>query len=105
MDNHTHPEYERSLERVASVLETLVEAQSSTDAVVGALVAGQLKLVESQVELNGQMQAMAASQERFQDRLTASLDRLAVAQAGTEDKLNGLIDYFRRHLDEHRERG
>ena len=76
MADHTHPDYERSFDRMTTILERVVERQQ--------------EVVEAQLR---QEQAHAA--------LEKALERLAIKSAESEDKLNALIDLMDRHQREH----
>ena len=73
MAEHTHPEYERNFDRIAVLLEKVVEVQLR------------------------QAQAL----EEFEKRFEAAMERLATRGAETEDKLNAVIDLMDRHIREH----
>ena len=78
MEPHNHPDYERTFERIATLLETTVTTMQKIVATTEKIVATTEKVV-------------------------ATMDRLAIKSAETEDKLNALIELMDRHLREHNE--
>ena len=85
MEAHTHPEYEKTFQRIATVLDVLAEAQVDQARAYNRLVESQNKMTES-------IRA-----------LTESVGRMSVKSAEHEAKLNALIEMFAQHMDEHRD--
>ena len=72
---HNHPDYEQTFQRIATILDVIVETQNR----------------------------QAAAQERLDTtvgRIADAHERLTLKSIETEDKLNGLIDLMNRHVAE-----
>ncbi len=85
MEPHNHPDYERTFERIATLLETTVTTMQKIVATTEKIVATTEKVVATT------------------EKVVATMDRLAIKSAETEDKLNALIELMDRHLREHNE--
>jgi hypothetical protein len=84
MESHKHPEYEQTFNRIATVLDVIVESQS--------------KHVQEMADIR----EAHARLERTVDRAGALIERLAIKSAENEDKLNALINLMDQHINEHR---
>jgi hypothetical protein len=88
VDNgHTHPAYEHSIDRITGLIDRLVTT-------VQTLAEVQLRAAEAQQRTDEKARALRVEVD---ERIKALID----LQRHSDDRLNAMIDYFQRHLDEH----
>ena len=86
MEPHSHPGYEQTFARIATILDVLAQEQLGQERAITALAAN------------------AQERDQAHTRLENAMADLALKSAGTEGKLNALIDLMDRHLREHNKR-
>jgi glutamine synthetase type III len=88
VDNgHTHPAYEHSIDRITGLIDRLVTT-------VQTLAEVQLRAAEAQQRTDEKARALRVEVD---ERIKALIE----LQRHSDDRLNAMIDYFQRHLDEH----
>ena len=86
---NNHPDYERTFQRIATILDVIVETQNRQAA--------------AQERLDTTVGRIADAHERLDTtvgRIADAIERLTLKSIETEDKLNGLIDLMNRHVAE-----
>ena len=86
---NNHPDYERTFQRIATILDVIVETQNRQAA--------------AQERLDTTVGRIADAHERMDatvGRIADAIERLTLKSIETEDKLNGLIDLMNRHVAE-----
>jgi len=116
MEPHTHPPYEETFNRIATILDVIAGSQAEhVDgmAEIRQIQIGQARALEETrtilarhasalEEARTQHDKTVRDQDAAYARLMAAMERLTVKSAETEDKLNALINVMDQHLDDHR---
>jgi hypothetical protein len=116
MEPHTHPPYEETFTRIATILDVIAGSQAEhADAMaeLRQIQIGQARALEETRSILAR-HARALEDTRTQHakalidqdaayaRLMAAMEKLTLKSAETEDKLNALIALMDQHLDDHR---
>ena len=86
---NNHPDYERTFQRIATILDVIVETQNRQAA--------------AQERLDTTVGRIADAHERMDatvGRIADAIERLTLKSIETGDKLNGLIGLMNRHVAE-----
>jgi hypothetical protein len=108
MEPHTHPSYEQTLERIATILDVIAESQADlvkTQREQAEANAGIFKAHTRLAEAHTDLAKAQAHLTKTVDRVVERFEMLEIKHSETTDKLNALIDLMDRHQREHRERG
>lgn len=101
-NNHTHPLYEDTFKRIATILDVIAEEQQEQ----ARQIAEQARWAAEQArEAAARGAAIDARIEALAAALADYIEHGRIRDAETTDKLNGLIDLMDRRMREHRERG
>ncbi len=103
MESHKHPQYEQTFNRIATVLDVIVESQSKHVQEMADIREAHARLENTVEKLSQTVDKLSQSIGRNADRVHATLEKHAVKSAETEDKLNALIDLMDRHIREQRD--
>jgi hypothetical protein len=82
------------LDRIEGIIEALANRQV-------ALEEDHRRLLTAQIVIGDETAKFIKETRAGMTEVSASIARLAEAQAHTDERLNALIDYFQRHLDDH----
>ena len=92
-NGHNQDEMSR-LDRIEGIIEALANRQV-------ALEEDHRRLLTAQIVIGDETAKFIKETRAGMTEVRASIARLAEAQAHTDERLNALIDYFQRHLDDH----
>ena len=82
-----------ALDRIEGIIEALANRQALDD--------DHRRLLTAQIVIGDETAKFIKETRAGMTEVRASIARLAEAQAHTDERLNALIDYFQRHLDDH----
>ena len=82
------------LDRIEGIIEALANRQV-------ALEDDHRRLLTAQIVIGDETAKFIKETRAGMTEVRASIAKLAEAQAHTDERLNALIDYFQRHLDDH----
>jgi chromosome segregation ATPase len=108
MESHRHPEYEQTFNRIATVLDVIVESQSKHVQEMAEIREAQSKHEQEMAEIREVHARLEQTVEKLGqtvDRASILIERLAIKSAENEDKLNALINLMDQHINEHRRDG
>lgn len=90
--NNGHSQDDKGrLDRIEGIIEALATRQADLEDEFARLLKAQIVIGDET--------------GRFIKETRLSIAKLAEAQAATDERLNALIDYFQRHLDDHAKGG
>jgi septal ring factor EnvC (AmiA/AmiB activator) len=98
MESHTHPPYEETFNRIATILDVIAGSQAEHADEMAEIRDVQL----NQSKILEQTQKILADQVGASHRLTQAMEKLMLKSAETEEKLNALITLMDQHLSDHR---
>jgi ABC-type transporter Mla subunit MlaD len=100
---NNHPDYERTFQRIATILDVIVETQNRQAAAQERLDTTVGRIADAHERLDTTVGRIADAHERLDatvGRIADAIERLTLKSIETEDKLNGLIDLMNRHVAE-----
>ena len=92
-NGHNQDEMSR-LDRIEGIIEALANRQV-------ALEDDYRRLLTAQIVIGDETAKFIKETRAGMSEVRDSIAKLAEAQAHTDERLNALIDYFQRHLDDH----
>jgi uncharacterized protein YutE (UPF0331/DUF86 family) len=101
MEPHKHADYEATFQRIATVLDVIVESQSKHAEQMAEIREAHVHLEQTVDRLSQTVDKLSQTVGRNSDKVDAILEKHAVRSAENEDKLNALIDLMDRHVREH----
>jgi hypothetical protein len=97
-NEHTHPDYEQTFSRVATILDVPAQDQLATERTLREFIA---HANERDAETTDKLNVVIEITKQTADKLNTWIEVVKERDADTTDKLNALIDLMGRHLREH----